>query len=93
MTGGLAIGYDSEWWLEMETITVCIDPETKRRLEQQAHTQGVSLDVWVVETLRRAAQTEWPDAVRRLVGVWGDDFPEPDELRRSLEVESPREPT
>lgn len=77
----------------METITIPIDAETKRRLEQQARAQGVPLEAWAAEALRRAAQAEWPEAVRQLVGAWGDDFPEPDVLRRSLEVESPREPT
>lgn len=75
----------------METIVVPVDAETKRRLEQLACAQGLSLDAWAAEVLRRAALAEWPEVVRQLAGAWGEDFPEPAELRRSLERESLRE--
>jgi hypothetical protein len=75
----------------MEVITIHIDAETKRQLEQEAIAQGISLDEYIAETLRRAVHKGWTDTVRRLAGAWGDDFPEPEELRQSLERESPRE--
>jgi len=75
----------------LETITIRVSPETKRRLAQAAQARGVSLETLVAEALERAASSEWPESVRQLVGAWGDDFPEPESLRRSLEQESHRE--
>jgi hypothetical protein len=77
--------------ISMETIIIQIDAEIRRLLQKQAQTRGISLNELITELLRQHAYNDWPDSVRHLVGSWGNDFPEPDELRRSLEVESPRE--
>ncbi len=75
----------------MHTITVQIDPNTLERLQQKARERGVSVDMLIAELLQHWTRAEWPESVRQLAGAWQQDFPEPGELRRSLEVESPRE--
>ncbi len=75
----------------MHTITVQIDPDTLEQLQQQARERGISVDALIAELLQHWSRTAWPMSVRQLVGAWQDDFPEPGELRRSLEVESARE--
>lgn len=72
----------------METIAIQVDSETRQRLQQRAQAHGLALEEYLAETLRSLARAEWSDIVRSLAGAWGDDFPEPEELRRSLEVYS-----
>ncbi|CUU38611.1 Ribbon-helix-helix protein, copG family [Armatimonadetes bacterium DC] len=77
--------------LGMATITVQVDPDTLAQLQQRARERGVSVEALIAELLQQWSRAEWHEVVRQLTGVWQDDFPEPDELRRALEVESPRE--
>ena len=75
----------------MGQVTIYLDQETEQKL--QAFLQGcnVSKSRWIASLIREKTAAEWPRSVTRLAGAW-KDFPEADELRSELGVDSPREP-
>jgi hypothetical protein len=64
-------------------VTLYLDEETIKRMRREARASGVSQSRWLADLVRERTATQWPEAVRELAGAW-DDFPETDELRRSV---------
>jgi hypothetical protein len=76
----------------MAQVTIYLDEETEERMKRAAEDAGVSRSRWVAEVIREKTASEWPESFRRLIGTWGDDFPELDEIRSGLGEDVPREP-
>ena len=74
----------------MAQLTLYLDQETVSKMRQAAEGEGLSQSQWVARLIRARLENEWPQAVRDLAGAW-TDFPEVDELRRSLGNDVPRE--
>ena len=75
----------------MGQVTIYLDDETERRMKQAADAVGLSRSRWAANAIREKAESEWPESFRRLIGTWGDDFPELEEIRRDLGKDVPRE--
>ena len=75
----------------MPQISLYLDDDTARRMKRAAKSAGLSQSRWVARLVRERTASEWPPSVVRLAGAW-TDFPEAEELRRSLGTDLPREP-
>jgi hypothetical protein len=75
---------------DMAQLTLYLDQETVSRMRQAAESEGLSQSQWVARLIRARLETQWPQAVRELAGAW-TEFPEVDELRRSMGDDLPRE--
>jgi len=74
----------------MAQLTIYLDDETEERMKRAAEEAGMSRSRWVAEAIRERTAADWPDSFRRLIGRWGDDFPEAEEIRRDLGRDLPR---
>lgn len=74
----------------MAQVTIYLDEETERRMDRAAKEAGVSRSRWVAEAIRDRTRNEWPRSFRRLIGTWGDEFPELEEIRKALGEDVPR---
>lgn len=68
----------------MAQLTLYLDDETAARVKRAADEAGLSRSRWVAAIIRQKTATEWPASFRRLIGEWGDDVPEVEEIRAGL---------
>ena len=72
----------------MGQVTLCLDDEHERRLEQAAYAAGLSVSRWVAQVVEEhAPRTEWPESVRAMAGQW-EDFPTAEEIRQKGKSDS-----
>lgn len=58
----------------MPQITLYVDDDTRKLVEQAAKTSGLSQSKWVTRAIRRQAASSWPQNVLDLAGRF-PDFP------------------
>ncbi len=68
----------------MAQVTIYLDHEAEERMRRAAKEVGLSRSRWIAELIREETASRWPESFRRLIGTWGDDFPEVEEIRRGL---------
>ena len=74
----------------MAQLTIYIDQETIRKIENAAAENRVSVSRWVRDTIQAALKDQWPASFSRLFGTLsGTDLEEPEEL--DYESDVPRE--
>lgn len=76
----------------MAQVTIYLDEDTEARMKRAAEEAGMSRSRWVAEVVREKTTSTWPESFRRLVGSWGEDFPEVEEIRKRLGDDLPRHP-
>ena len=76
----------------MPQMTIYLDDETEERMKRAAEEAGVSRSRWVAEVIRERTTAVWPESFRRLIGGWGEDFPDAEEIRKGLGRDAPRKP-
>ena len=65
----------------MAQLTIYIDKDTIRKIENAAAESKVSVSRWVRERIETALKDQWPVSFSRLFGALaGTDFEEPEEL-------------
>jgi len=65
----------------MAQLTIYLDTETLRKIENAAAESGVSISKWVREKIEIALRDEWPEAFFQLFGALREvDLVEPKEL-------------
>lgn len=74
----------------MAQVTIYLDQDTEERMQRAAREAGQSRSRWVADVIREKVRAEWPESFRNLIGTWGDDFPELEEIRESLGKDIPR---
>lgn len=75
----------------MAQVTIYLDLEAEARMRQAAEEAGLSRSRWIAELIREKTASRWPESFRRLIGTWGDDFPEVEEIRQGLGKDVERE--
>jgi hypothetical protein len=75
----------------MSQVTIYLDDEAEARMRQAAKEAGLSRSRWMAELIREKTASRWPESFRRLIGTWGDDFPEVEEIRQGLGEDVERE--
>ena len=75
----------------MGQLTLYLDEDTESKVKKAARAAGLSVSRWVSNLIREKTASEWPDAVREMVGSW-PDLPTAEELREDLPDDIPREP-
>ena len=58
----------------MSQITLYLDDETEKLVQEKAKANGVSKSRWVGDLIRRHAHDSWPEECRKLAGAF-PDFP------------------
>ncbi len=74
----------------MAQLTLEIDPETLRGVEEAAEESGLPVERWVTQLLQEQMNKTWPEKVSSLAGSW-NDAPLAEELRASEVPDLPRE--
>lgn len=74
----------------MAQLTLYLDEDTRRRVEEAAAREKVSVSRWVKDRLRRALEGGWPSGYFELLGcLSGSDLERPGEI--TLADDSSRE--
>ena len=74
----------------MAQLTIYLDQDTIRKIENAAAERKVSVSSWVREKIQTALLDEWPESYSRLFGsLAGTDFNEPEDLNITGDI--PRE--
>ena len=63
----------------MSQITLYLDEETEKLVQEKAKANGVSKSRWVADLIRRHAHDSWPEECRQLAGAF-PDFPLKEEM-------------
>ncbi len=74
----------------MSQVTIYLDEQTDNKLRQAVEKSGLSKSQWITRLIKEKTTTEWPEAVREMVGEW-QDVPEQEEIRQSNTKDLPRE--
>jgi hypothetical protein len=74
----------------MSQVTIYLDEQTDKKLRQAVEKSGLSKSQWISRLIKEKTTTEWPEAVRGMVGEW-QDVPEQEEIRQSNTKDLPRE--
>lgn len=74
----------------MSQVTIYLDENTDKKLRQAVEQSGLSKSQWITRLIKEKTATEWPEAVREMVGEW-QDIPEQEEIRTTMGDDSPRE--
>ena len=74
----------------MPQITLNLDQETIRRMNEAASEAGLSVSGWVARLVRDSTVDLWPPEVQALVGAWADDVPTQEEIRENEVPDLPR---
>lgn len=74
----------------MGKVTLYLDEQTEEQMREAAAEAGLSQSRWVAELIRRRADSEWPESIKRLAGAWAD-FPTAEEIRSGEGEDLPRE--
>lgn len=75
----------------MAQVTIYLDEETARRLDEAAKAAGLSRSRWIADLVRSRTADRWPESVARLAGAWSD-LPDAEALREDEGEDVPREP-
>ena len=74
----------------MSQVTIYLDEQTDKKLRQAVDKSGLSKSQWITRLIKEKTATEWPEAVREMVGEWQEVF-EQDEIRATAGDDLPRE--
>lgn len=74
----------------MGQVTIYLDSQSEKRMKQAARAAGVPVSRWLAELVKAEIREEWPPAVCAAAGAW-PDFPDVEELRKSLREDAKRE--
>jgi hypothetical protein len=74
----------------MGQVTIYLDAETEKKLQEAAKKNGLSLSKWVGNLIREKTATTWPDSIAKLAGTW-KDMATAEELREEAGDDLPRE--
>ncbi|MGB5619495.1 MAG: hypothetical protein WBM78_21845 [Desulfobacterales bacterium] len=74
----------------MGQVTIYIDAETEKILNQIVKNQGISKSRWISDLIKEKTTTNWPEHIKGLAGAWRN-FPLAEELRAEIGEDTVRE--
>ncbi len=74
----------------MSQVTIYLDEQTDKKLRQAVDQSGLSKSQWITRLIKEKTATEWPEAVREMVGEW-QEVSEQEEIRSTAGEDLPRE--
>jgi hypothetical protein len=75
----------------MGQITIYLDTETEKKMQNMIKKRGVSKSRWIAELIREKTSNTWPESIIKLSGAW-KDFPSVEDIRKNLGNDVHREP-
>jgi len=74
----------------MGQVTIYLDAETEKKMNNIVKKKGLSKSKWVSELIREKTSLVWPEDVIRLAGAW-TDLPLAEEIRDAIGIDAERE--
>jgi hypothetical protein len=74
----------------MGQITIYLDNETEKKMQNMIKKSGVSKSKWIAGLIREKTAETWPQSVKELAGSWSD-FPNAEDIRKNLGKDVGRE--
>lgn len=74
----------------MAQITIYVDSDLEAKMRAAAQAMNLSQSKWISNIIREKLDNEWPASVIELPGAWAD-FPEVEEIRNAMGLDSERE--
>ena len=74
----------------MAQITIYLDSKTEKKLETVTNNKNSSKSKWIANLIKEKLRNDWPNSIKNLSGSW-KDFPNAEELRKSMGVDNKRE--
>jgi len=75
----------------MGQITIYLDAETEKKMNQAVKKSGASKSKWVAKLIKEKIADSWPENIIKLAGSW-KDFPSIDEIRATTGKDAKRKP-
>ena len=74
----------------MAQVTIYLDPETEKKLNNMVKKSGISKSKWITGLIKEKTLTSWPESVTKLAGAW-KDLPTVEETRAGMGKDAKRE--
>jgi hypothetical protein len=74
----------------MGQLTIYIDNDIEKKVNNMVKKSGMSKSKWVAELIREKTANSWPDSVIQLVGAW-KDMPTAEDIRKNMGCDADRE--
>jgi hypothetical protein len=74
----------------MAQVTIYVDSDLEAKMRAAAQAMNLSQSKWITNIIREKLDNEWPANVIVLTGAWAD-FPEAEEIRSAMGVDTERE--
>ena len=74
----------------MGQVTIYLDSETEKKLENIVEKKGISKSRWIANLIKEKTSTAWPENIIQLAGAWSD-LPSSEKIRRSMGTDAERE--
>jgi len=75
----------------MGQVTIYLDSETERKMQQIIRKSGTSKSKWIARLIKEKTAHTWPESVSALAGAW-PDIPTAEEIREKAGRDTSREP-
>jgi len=75
----------------MAQVTICLDPETEKKLNNMVKKSGISKSKWITGLIKEKTSNSWPEPIIKLAGAW-KDLPTAEEIRAGMCEDAKREP-
>lgn len=75
----------------MGQVTIYIDTETEKKLNQIVKKSGLSKSKWIAGLIRDKTTGTWPESIIQLAGQW-KDLPTAETIRKGMGSDVNREP-
>ncbi len=77
---------------DMSQLTIYLDETTEQLLRKELDSSGLSQSRFIAGLILERARTQWPPELVSVLGTWtDDDFPDIEDLRKTLGTDLPRE--
>ena len=74
----------------MGQLTIYIDNDIEKKVNNMVKKSGMSKSKWVAELIREKTANSWPDSVIQLAGAW-EDMPKAEDIRKNMDRDADRE--
>jgi hypothetical protein len=74
----------------MGQVTIYLDSEGERRLNNMVKRSGMSKSKWISNLIKEKTANSWPENVAKLAGAWSD-MPTAEEIRENMGRDADRE--
>ncbi|WP_058023138.1 CopG family transcriptional regulator [Pseudohongiella spirulinae] len=75
----------------MGQVTIYLEDDIEKKMNAAAKSSQLSKSKWIAQLIKEKVANEWPPSIVQMAGSW-DNFPTLEEIRKTQNDDSPREP-